>query len=110
LPLALALVAPVVVESNFVYTATQLSGLAFVFGTETTGAGLPAANLQRCAVVPYKLRRRCRWQTKEEEEKKLSACRGEGSVAGPLLAVLRCRCAALLVLVLMSALAMPNSV
>ena len=42
------------------------------------------------------------------KKKKLSACRGEGSVVGPLLAVLRCRCAALLVLVLMSTLAMPN--
>jgi hypothetical protein len=36
------------------------------------------------------------------------ACRGGGSAAGPLLAVLRCRCATLLVLVLMSTLAMPN--
>jgi hypothetical protein len=41
-------------------------------------------------------------------KKKLSACRGEVSEAGPLLAVLRCRCAALLALVLVSALAMPN--
>jgi hypothetical protein len=45
---------------------------------------------------------------KKEKENKSSACRGEGSAAGPLLAVLRCRCAALLVLVLMYALAMPN--
>jgi hypothetical protein len=44
----------------------------------------------------------------QKKKKKLSACRGEGSAVGPLLAVLRCRCAALLVLVLMSALAMPN--
>jgi hypothetical protein len=34
----------------------------------------------------------------KKKKKKLSACRGEGSVVGPLLAVLRCRCAALLVL------------
>jgi hypothetical protein len=39
---------------------------------------------------------------KKKKKKKLSACRGEGSAVGPLLAVLRCRCAALLVLVLMS--------
>jgi hypothetical protein len=44
----------------------------------------------------------------QKKKKKLSACRGEGSAVGPLLAVLRCRCAALLVLVLMSTLAMPN--
>ena len=42
------------------------------------------------------------------EKKRLNTCRGEGSVVGPLLAVLRCRCAALLVLVLMSTLVMPN--
>jgi hypothetical protein len=47
-------------------------------------------------------------QKVSKKKKKLSACRGEGSAVGPLLAVLRCRCAALLVLVLMSALAMPN--
>ena len=47
-------------------------------------------------------------QRKKKKKKKLSACRGEGSVVGPLLAVLRCRCAALLVLVLMSTLAMPS--
>jgi hypothetical protein len=29
----------------------------------------------------------------EEKKKKLSACRGEGIAVGPLLAVLRCRCA-----------------
>jgi hypothetical protein len=44
----------------------------------------------------------------EEERGNTSACRGEGSAVGPLLAVLRCRCAALLVLVLSPALAMPN--
>jgi hypothetical protein len=43
-----------------------------------------------------------------EQKKKLSTCRGGSSAVGPLLAVLRCRCAALLVLVLMSTLAMPN--
>jgi hypothetical protein len=45
---------------------------------------------------------------KEEEKKKLSACRGEGSVVGPLLAAraLPLRCAASTVL--SSALAMPN--
>jgi hypothetical protein len=31
----------------------------------------------------------------EKKKKELSACRGEGSVVGPLLAVLRCRCVAL---------------
>jgi hypothetical protein len=41
---------------------------------------------------------------KKKKKKKLPACRGEGSAVGPLLAVLRCRCAALLVLVLMSTL------
>jgi hypothetical protein len=45
---------------------------------------------------------------KKKKKRKSSACRGEGSVVGPLLAVLRCRCAALLVLVLVSTLAMPN--
>jgi hypothetical protein len=39
-------------------------------------------------------------QKKKEEEKKLSACRGEGSVVGPLLAahalLLRCAASAML--------------
>jgi hypothetical protein len=38
----------------------------------------------------------------EERKKRSSACRGGGSVVGPLLAVLRCRCAALLVLAAVS--------
>jgi hypothetical protein len=47
------------------------------------------------ATTCFRTAKRARLPKKEEEEK--SACRNEGSAVGPLLAALRCRCAALLV-------------
>jgi hypothetical protein len=60
-------------------------------------AGFPflVKQVLKQATTCFRTAKRARLPKKEEEEK--SACRNEGSAVGPLLAALRCRCAALLV-------------